>query len=113
MSIPHNPVLETGQVAESQLRSSPYPALHGLTCEFSEGVLTLRGRVPTYYLKQIAQAAVLQLDGVSEVVNSVDVVSSQFPRLVRSGEPEQQSMRAFCVSETSRCGTEQDDDQRF
>jgi hypothetical protein len=45
-------------------------------CEFADGVLTLRGRVPTFYLKQVLQARLSELDGVAEIRNHVDVVSS-------------------------------------
>jgi osmotically-inducible protein OsmY len=63
-----------GRVAESRLRNSPYAALRTVSCEFHEGVLVLRGRLPTYYLKQIAQASVVDLDGVAGVANQIEVV---------------------------------------
>ena len=40
--------------AESCLRHNPYLALKNVQCDFHEGVLTLRGCLPTYYLKQMA-----------------------------------------------------------
>ena len=46
-----------------------------LTCEFREGLLLLRGRVSSYYYKQVAQEAVLRLDAVEQVVNQIEVVS--------------------------------------
>jgi osmotically-inducible protein OsmY len=61
--------------AESRLRSNPYLALKNVSCEYCEGVLTLRGCLPTYYLKQIAQTAVARLDGVERIVNDIEVVS--------------------------------------
>jgi hypothetical protein len=67
---------EIGEVAEAALRRSPYYELHGISCEFSGGVLTLRGRAPTYYLKQLAQACVADVPGVVEVDNRVEVTSS-------------------------------------
>ena len=49
----------------------------GITYHFEEGVLTLRGRVPTYYLKQILQQRLLSdFDDVT-VENKVDVVNSR------------------------------------
>ena len=62
--------------AERQLRSNPYLALKNLTCEVQQGTLFLRGQLPTYYLKQVASAAVADLDGVERVVNQIEVVSS-------------------------------------
>ena len=39
-------------------------------CECEQGVLLLRGRLPTYYQKQVAQEAVRGLVGVVQIVNS-------------------------------------------
>jgi hypothetical protein len=44
--------------------------------EFCEDVLIVRGRVPTFYLKQLLQTVLKDVDGVSLVDNQVDVVSS-------------------------------------
>ena len=49
-----------------------------LTCEFREGLLLLRGRVSSYYYKQVAQEAVLRLDAVEHVVNQIEVISISF-----------------------------------
>lgn len=45
-----------------------------LTCEFREGLLLLRGRVSSYYHKQVAQEAVRRLEAVERVVNQIEVV---------------------------------------
>ena len=58
----------------SKLQRSCYPSLQCVSCEFHEGVLTLRGRVSSYYLKQIVQTLVFRLDGVIELNNRVEVV---------------------------------------
>ena len=47
-----------------------------ITFEFAGGVLILRGRVPTFYLKQILQTWLRKLDGVQHIDNQVDVVSA-------------------------------------
>ena len=47
--------------AESRLRRNGYLALRDIYCEDHEGVLTLWGRLPSYYLKQVAQEAVADL----------------------------------------------------
>lgn len=44
--------------------------------EFDEGGLTLRGRVPTFHLKQILQTLLRDVDGVTHIDNQVDVTSS-------------------------------------
>ena len=59
--------------AQSRLRKSGYRELHFVSCEFHEGVLTLRGRVSSFYLKQVAQELIRQLDGAEEVNNRLEV----------------------------------------
>ncbi len=61
--------------AGARLRRSSYREVRCVTCEFHEGILTLRGRVPTYYLKQIAQSLVCRMEGVAEINNRVEVGS--------------------------------------
>jgi hypothetical protein len=59
--------------AVGRLRAAGYQGLAEVTCDFHEGVLTLRGRVPTYYMKQVAQTAVRALEEVTEIVNRIEV----------------------------------------
>ena len=58
--------------AQARLRGHAYRALQGVACSYRDGVLTLRGRLPSYYLKQLAQEAVAAL-GVARVVNEIEV----------------------------------------
>ena len=60
--------------AESRLRTNSYYALKQVSCECRHGTLILRGSLPSYYLKQIAQEMVVRLDGVTQVVNQIAVV---------------------------------------
>jgi osmotically-inducible protein OsmY len=60
--------------AQLRLRRSGYRDLHSISCEFHEGVLTLRGRVSTFYLKQLAQTLIRELDDVAEINNRLEVV---------------------------------------
>jgi len=62
--------------AENRLRHNSYLALKNVHCDYNEGVLTLRGCLPTYYLKQIAQATVARLEGVQRIVNEIEVVGT-------------------------------------
>jgi osmotically-inducible protein OsmY len=64
---------EITEIARAALRQSAYAELRELSCDFDGGILTLRGRVPTYYLKQLAQEAVADVPGVVEVENHVEV----------------------------------------
>jgi hypothetical protein len=60
--------------AEMQLRNSSYCELRRIRCKFHEGVFTLRGILPSYYLKQIAQTIVYKTDKGSIIVNHIEVV---------------------------------------
>jgi hypothetical protein len=63
------------ELAERALRSGPYPALKKLSCDYRDGVLVLRGCLPSYYLKQIAQEVVAhQVKGVGRIDNQIQVV---------------------------------------
>jgi hypothetical protein len=62
-------------VAERGLRSSRYSALKHVSCDYRGGVLVLRGCLPTYYLKQMAQEAVAhQFGKVERLENRIEVV---------------------------------------
>ncbi|MDE2509291.1 MAG: BON domain-containing protein [Planctomycetota bacterium] len=61
-------------VAVSRLSSCGYFALREVLCdEGDQGVLRLRGRLPSQYLRQVAQSVVLSLDGVRGVQNLIEV----------------------------------------
>jgi hypothetical protein len=62
--------------AERCLRCNSYLALKNVSCEYHEGVLTLRGCLPSYYLKQIAQTAVLRVAGVERINNEIEVIAT-------------------------------------
>lgn len=59
--------------AEKALEESGYAVLRRLRCDCSDGVISIRGRVPTYFLKQMAQAAVSRIRGVRRVNNLISV----------------------------------------
>jgi osmotically-inducible protein OsmY len=66
---------DVAERAESELRRNSYVALKNVACEFRDGVLTLNGCLPTYYLKQVAQEAVARLDGIAKIENRIEVIS--------------------------------------
>jgi hypothetical protein len=68
---------ELHAAANSVLASSHYGPLRKLHCRVCQGVVEITGSVPSYYLKALAQAAVLQLYPSGAVRNLVHV----------SGEP--------------------------
>jgi osmotically-inducible protein OsmY len=57
----------------SRLQDQPYHALKQIACEYRDGTLILRGRLPSYYLKQVAQTAVARIAGVERVLNQIEV----------------------------------------
>jgi hypothetical protein len=52
--------------------------------EYRDDDLTVRGRVPTFYLKQLLQTVLKQVHGVSRINNQIDVISSDGVSSVRS-----------------------------
>ena len=59
--------------ARTALQSTGYRDLAKLGCHVNEGVIVLSGRVSSYYLKQLAQEAVLRLKLALGIDNSVVV----------------------------------------
>jgi osmotically-inducible protein OsmY len=62
-----------GESAQGRLLASSYLALRFIGCSFHDGVLTLRGSLPSHHQKQLAQAIVADVEGVREVVNQIRV----------------------------------------
>jgi hypothetical protein len=71
---------ELARAIRSALGRSGYSALKDVACVVTDGVALLRGRVATYHLKQVAQAAAMGVAGVHPVVNRIDVVISRDAR---------------------------------
>ena len=60
--------------ARQRLERSPYCGIRQVACSSNgQGVLYLRGELPSFYYKQLAQQAVIGLEGVTRVVNEVVV----------------------------------------
>lgn len=51
--------------------------VRAVSCDYDQGVLVLRGRVPSYYCKQLAQETVAHVPGVTEVANAIEVESAR------------------------------------
>lgn len=58
----------------ARLKKSSYHSLRRIGCDVHDGVVVLRGQVPSYYLKQVAQALLLDMPEVEVLVNQVEVV---------------------------------------
>jgi hypothetical protein len=71
------------RLVTARLTRSPYLPLRRLICHYDSGTLTLRGRVPTFYLRQLAWALVADLDAVVARVDKIEVVAPGSKRLPR------------------------------
>jgi hypothetical protein len=72
------PTLELSRAVQA-LRQSPFPALRQLSLEETDAVVVLNGKVPSYYLKQLAQEAVMHALGRRRLSNQVAVVREIAP----------------------------------
>jgi osmotically-inducible protein OsmY len=62
------------EVAQRHLQRSAYREVRMVECEFHQGSLRLKGKLATFYFKQLAQTAVAGVHGVDRVVNEIEVV---------------------------------------
>jgi osmotically-inducible protein OsmY len=74
VSQPHG--CDVVEQAQERLRAFHYYSFRHLHCEYRQGVLILRGQVESYYEKQLAQEAVARLEGVTQVVNELEVTGA-------------------------------------
>ncbi len=61
------------RVTRERLSKSGYTSLRDVSCLAAEDVLVLEGRLPSYYLKQVAQEIALSVSGVRGIVNRIKV----------------------------------------
>jgi osmotically-inducible protein OsmY len=67
------------KLAQLCLKQSDYALLQQVSVECERGVLFLRGSLPSYHHKQLAQEVVRRVDGVTQVINQIEV-SRPHPR---------------------------------
>jgi osmotically-inducible protein OsmY len=79
---------QIAEIARTKLRGSSYFELRNIECDFSGGVLALRGSVPSYHLKQLAQAIVAEVPGVLTVENCVQVAKPRLSQVLGQTEHE-------------------------
>jgi len=58
---------------QSQLHTSGYQALRQLVCEIDRDRIVVRGTVPCFYLKQVAQTLALKTVGVERITSRIEV----------------------------------------
>jgi BON domain len=66
--------LRLAERVERALSETGHGALRTVSVSVNAGIVILGGRVASYYLKQVAQTAVLAVPGAHQIRNSVDVV---------------------------------------
>lgn len=69
------------QMIEEWPRRSGYLALRDVACRARDDAIYLDGRVPSYFLEQIAQEIVADVEGVRRVINRNDVSRSSGPQV--------------------------------
>ncbi len=57
-----------------RVRGITHPKIVDFSCHYCDGRLVLSGKVTSYYEKQLAQEAAAKIEGVSELVNQIEVV---------------------------------------
>ena len=61
-------------LAKDRIRHQPHLSVQRIWCEYNGRRLYLRGQVPSFYLKQLRKPPFPGLDGVSQVVNEIEVL---------------------------------------
>lgn len=67
-------VMGLDPLAEKAMRvlaESGYSDLRKLRCDCHDGVMSIRGHLPSYFLKQMAQTLVSRIQGVRRVSNQI------------------------------------------
>ena len=64
---------EISDRVSAALRRTGYPALRNIEPQVHEGLLTLKGRVGTFHLKQVAQSVAMTVEGVAGIENLIVV----------------------------------------
>lgn len=68
----------------------------GFQFEHRGGVLTVRGRVPSFYLREVLERALKRVDGVLSVDNQVDVVCCDGLSSVREEGAQSERVKGKC-----------------
>ena len=61
------------EAAAACLLKSRYHSVTRIFCDYHHGILFLRGRLPRFHEKQVAQEAVARVKGVTHVINEIEV----------------------------------------
>jgi hypothetical protein len=71
------------RVVSDRLASSHYLPLRRLRCRWENGTLTLLGRVPTFFLRQLAWSLVADFQEIAHRVDKIEVIGPGTARPIR------------------------------
>lgn len=83
-----SPTATAAGAAQRRLHASTYTSLRGVRCETQDGAVVLRGRVASFYLKQLAQEAVRHADAACSIVNELEVAACRISHTAQRGNPD-------------------------
>ena len=63
----------TAELAKQRICRQPRLTFQRIWCEYDGARLFLRGQVPSFHYKQLAQEAIAGMAGVDQVVNDIEV----------------------------------------
>jgi BON domain-containing protein len=63
------------RAARLRLAEAGHQPLRAVECSFRDGRIVLRGEVPSYYHKQLAQESIRNSPHVTQILNHIEVVS--------------------------------------
>ena len=63
----------TQERIQRELIENPHYQIRRTFCTYHDGVAVLHGYVRSYYMKQVAQSVVGQMEGVARVINQIQV----------------------------------------
>ncbi|MFM2094606.1 MAG: hypothetical protein RIS70_1730 [Planctomycetota bacterium] len=73
---PQAVAVSPAEVAQAIFEHSPHRIFRTLRCSFDDGELVIRGKLPTFYSKQLAQTALMSLKGIHHILNLVEVTDT-------------------------------------
>jgi len=59
--------------ARKRLEARMLAFSRNIILEYKEGVMTLKGHLPSFYHKQIAQETIRRIEGIQQIVNKIEV----------------------------------------
>jgi len=91
---------EVTECVRKSLEESAHHVLRTVSFCYERGVLFLRGQLPTYFHKQLAQERVRRIEGVARIVNQIEV-TSEAPRHAPSWQTPVANRNTLLIEETA------------